>query len=301
MQSQQLQLQKQILLTLSYSLVFSKPLTEEEIVIRLMYSKEGKKAHEPDNIRLTIFNLGVQKKLKKQGEYWQLNRSEKDLVMIRKKRERLSSLKIKELQPFINFAKIIGWISGVAVTGSVSVQNAEAKDDVDLMIVTRPNRLWLVRPLLVVFSFLQGKRRSWNHEEYNSWCLNLWLEETALQVHRDKRSIYTAYEVCQAQWLLSKNDAESKFLLANQWSAKLLPHYYSDKLDTVHNEKPHSLVKKQSSVLNILNTFAYKLQRWYMQRHMTRESVSLSYAFFHPRDTKRSIFQDWKNIILQIR
>jgi hypothetical protein len=177
------------------------------------------------------------------------------------------------------------------------VQNAEAKDDVDLMIIVQTDRLWLVRPVLVLFSFLCGKRRSWNHEEYNSWCLNLWLEEHSLAVHPDKRSIYTAYEVCQAQWVLDRNQAKSKFLQANEWVRPLLPNYY---FDIVQHTTTTSRVKHNMYVngfWKVFNDQAYQLQKWYMKRHITTERVGKSFAFFHPRDTKRSIFQAWKEVI----
>jgi hypothetical protein len=293
----QLELQKQILLTLSYSQVFFKPLSAEEIALRLMYSNNFKNAYSPTEISRAIFSLSDKKLLVEHGGYWQLTTTKNDLSVLRKKREQLSNLKIKELQLFLSFVKTITWIEGVAITGSVSVKNAEAKDDVDLMIIVQAGRLWLVRPILVLFSFLCGKRRSWNHEEYNSWCLNLWLEVNSLAVHPDKRSIYTAYEVCQALWVLDRNGTNNKFLKANEWVEQYLPVYFSNLVQRKNLKLSSSHRVDSQGFWSAVNDQAYLLQRWYMKRHMTTERVGKSFAFFHPRNTKRNIFQAWKKSI----
>lgn len=293
---------RQLVLTISYSNLFSQPLTTEEVFRRLIYSKNFKKAFSFRETLSALSELQQRTVLKKVDTYWQLSTITKDLSTVRKKRELLSALKIKELEPLILFAKKISWISGVALTGSVSVGNAEAKDDVDLMIVVQPQRLWLVRPLLVLFSFLHGKRRSWNHEEYNSWCLNLWLEENSVQLPVPKRTIYTAYEVCQAEWMFTKYHADEIFLVANVWVDRLLPNYFEWKLKTAGgSHQAKSLIKRNNEITadfwDWMNEYSYRLQLWYMHRHMTRERVSRSFAFFHPRDTRKNIMQSWKKSV----
>lgn len=300
MQVSRLILQRQVLLTLSYSHVFSKPLSPQEISTRLLSrSSEIVTASDAEVVQ-ALDDLKSRKLVVKHGGYWQINHTGKDLSLIRKKRERLSDLKLKELSLFIRFATLITWIRGVAVTGSVSVQNADAKDDVDLMIVVQTGRLWLVRPLLVLFSFMCGKRRSWNKEEYNSWCLNLWLEETSLAVPRDKRSVYTAYEVCQALWVHSTHDVAQEFFKSNTWVSKYVPKYFIECREKApFQERTHTFLLFDG-FLTACDQLAYILQRIYMKRHMTTERVGLTYAFFHPRDTKGSIFESWKKIITNI-
>lgn len=290
--------QQQVLLTLAYSHIFSFPLKTDEVVSRLLMLSQSVKEQSAVLPALkTLQQLGL---IKKRGEFWLLSSASPDLIATRKKRERLSSLKLRELAPFLSFARRVPWILGVAVTGSVSVSNAEAKDDVDLMIVVQDNRLWLVRPIVVLFSFLKGKRRSWNHEEFNSWCLNLWLEEDSLSVPISNRSAYTAYEVCQALWLVDKHSTEYAFLAANAWVARYLPLYYVNKFrlaNQKHYQQSWSLLE---GFWKTSNKWAYSVQRWYMNRHMTREKVGYSFAFFHPRDTRANIFQVWKDLLRQL-
>lgn len=288
-----MQLSTSVLLTLAYSQVFSKPLTKQEISLRLI--RESNQSF--DGALAVLEHKGL---VSKNGELWQVNTGQRGLVELRKKRERLSRMKLQELSPFVTMAHWIPWVRGLAVTGSVSVNNADAKDDVDLMIIVQARRLWLVRPLLVLFSFMKGKRRSWNHEESNSWCLNLWLEEQSMSVQPDKRSIYTAYEVCQARWLFSTNNVQHRFLKANEWARKFLPNYFAAELKKASKKEKLKSPTLFDSALSWLNELAYSVQRWYMKRHMTTERVGVSFAFFHPRDTKRSIFDRLKDLILSI-
>ena len=296
-------LPRQILLTLSYSNIFSKPLTEEEIGQRLLaptsktvprlLAKGGALA--VGKALAALRQLGL---VRKTGQFWQLASISADLAKVRKRREVFSQAKLNELQPFLDFCRRIPWIAGVAVTGSVSVMNAEAKDDTDLMVVVQRERLWLVRPILVLFSFLKGKRRSWNHEEENSWCLNLWLEETELAIQPDRWGVYLAYEVVQAKWLLATGGIDQRFLKKNIWIKHYLPNFppAQYQLDTTASEG----INWATKLITQVNNGAYYLQRWYMQPHITREKVSLQAAFFHPRDTISWINSRWQKLLKKL-
>lgn len=284
-------LKNQVVFTIAYSNVFKQPLTTAEVYKRLM-SFFGSEPITTVELERTLAQLVKDNNLSKKSGYWQLASLSEDLAVIRARRENLSEKKIAELAPFLSFIQCLPWVIGVAITGSVALLNAEEKDDVDLMIVTSNHRLWLVRPLLVLFSFLQGKRRSWNHEEENSWCLNLWLEEQSLAVPLQRHNFYTAYEVVQALWVVDKHQVARQFLHKNNWVLQYLPEYYAQQLAVVgRTSSSQSRVFGLTQLLSGVNELAYQLQRLYMKRHMTREKVSRSAAFFHPRDTKKQIIQ----------
>jgi hypothetical protein len=215
-------------------------------------------------------------------------------VTTREKRFPTSSQKRAELLPLLAVCRWLPWVSGVAITGSLAMNNADEHADADVMIITENNRLWLVRPLMVLFSFLYGKRRSWNKEEENSWCLNLWLERKSLSVPLAQRSVYTAHEVIQADWQLSKAGTAREFYLANRWVANYLYHYH---FTSVKEQPTFITIPVLTQLLDVANYAAFQLQKWYMKTHMTQERVHLSSAFFHPRDTRSLIVKNWKKMI----
>lgn len=211
-------------------------------------------------------------------------------------RQEISDQKIAQLWPVVLVARFLPWIAGLAITGSAAVGNAAKNDDVDVMIVTENNRLWLVRPIIVVLSFLFGRRRSWNKEEPNSWCFNLWLERQAVQMPLESRSAYTAYEICQTKWLVSKDRVRQEFFGTNRWVRVLLPNYFSRAINASAKHESQSILSGLpliQELLNILNVVAFQLQYLYMRRHITRERVGYTSAFFHPRDTGEIIHARW--------
>lgn len=274
-----------LLLTLAYSAQFSYPLKLTEWFIRCV----GRTSREEFSQQTEFLVKGGF--VNYVGDKVFIPGKEKDIAL-REEREQSSQTKRFELQPLLHLLTLIPWIEGVAITGSAAVNNAGEQDDIDLLIVTAQNRLWLVRPLVIFFAFLKGKRRSWASEEKNSWCFNLWLERSTLQQPARTHSLYVAYEVCQADWLIDKNNTRWAFLNANKWVRTYLPQYYSYRL-----RQPAQLEQAAEQlawpivdeVITICNLFSYWAQRIYMARHMTRERVALHMAFFHPRDTQRVI------------
>lgn len=199
--------------------------------------------------------------------------------------------KIEEARWLLWLCRVLPWVKGVALTGSLAALDPKSKDDdLDLMVVCAEKRLWLVRPVLVLFSRLCGRRRSWNREEPNAWCFNMWVEEIALGVDSKARNYYLANEVCQARWLVSKDGVGERFLVENRWAAAWLPRLYAvAKLQA-------SLVSRWGSNLvapppiswlfTTLNYASYRLQLQYMRPHRTTETISYARALFHTNTPK---------------
>jgi hypothetical protein len=102
----------------------------------------------------------------------------------------------------------------IAVTGSLAVDNAEAGDDVDYLIVTAPGRLWLTRTLVMAvvrFAALRGV----------TLCPNYIISETALGL--PERDVYTARELVQMAPVAGL-DTYDRMLAANDWYAAFLPN-----------------------------------------------------------------------------
>lgn len=285
---------RQIVLTLAYSQQFSYPLTAKEIWLRLLAPTDDFLPVTPGVFSVSLTNLLNAKKVAASNEVLFLPGQEPS-VAIRKNRFETSSQKRAELRPLLAVCRWLPWVCGVAITGSLAMNNADEHADADVMIITENNRLWLVRPLMVLFSFLYGKRRSWNREEENSWCLNLWLERKSLSVPLTQRSVYTAHEVIQADWQLSKAGTAREFYLANRWVANYLYHYH---FTSVQEQSTFAAIPVLTQLLDMVNYAAFQLQKWYMKPHMTQERVSQSSAFFHPRDTRSLIVKNWKKILL---
>lgn len=288
-------LEKAIILTVSYSNIFEFPLTEDEISRRLI----SKNRVSLEDVRNELSKL-VRKDLidNKDGCFFIKN----TLIADRKERNNFSKNKKREAQNFYNKAKLLPFIKAIAITGSLSVNNAKENDDVDWLIICQNHTLWIVRPLVILLALLYGKRRERDgHHRDNSWCFNMFLTEDTLDVAQQKRSIFSAFEVCQAEFVVDKDSVAEKFLIVNRWANNYLANFYTIRLKESHGYvSNHKMNKQVNFVIKLLNKGLFFIQYHYMKAKITREVVSIDRALFHPRDTKRVVVQKWKKVLKNV-
>lgn len=295
-------LRTRLFLTLAYSSTFGFPLTASEWARRL-YQRSNESIEWPTTNRLRdeIVALVDGGWVAMLGRYFVAKSDETRSLEanVRGQRRQAARRKLQEITPVIRLCERLPWVAGLAVTGSVAVDNAEQNCDVDFMVVCAKNRLWMVRPILILFSQWYGKRRTWRGEEQNSWCFNLWLEQYSMRVPSDNQSLYTAYEVCQARWVVDKNNTRELFFFANRWANHIVPRMFLyAKNDSITPQPTRGFAfPVVANLFDLANCCLFTLQKWYMRAHMTREHVSLASAAFHPRDTKGMIFERITNSI----
>ena len=270
-------------LVLAYSAVFGFPLSTEEVRRRYwLLGEEIFPTHK--DIETSLTTLAKIGWIKKKGEWWHLF-TQPEAPRNRAEWLRYSEQKLIEAQPVLSFLSKLPWVLAVAITGSVAVNSAKKDDDVDFMIITEPNRLWITRLLTLIFAMKHDKRRSFAKEEPNSWCFNLWLTSRSLRLSLGRHSFFSAYEFCQAEWVINKKHTVQKFFSGNVWVKKLLPTFFKLKLAAVAsspdaNSKINILYKPS---LFVVNLFCYLLQIVYMSPHRTIEVVDFDQAWFHPK------------------
>ncbi|MDH5533614.1 MAG: hypothetical protein OEX81_04265 [Candidatus Pacebacteria bacterium] len=286
-------LEKAIILSISYSNVFSTPLNSREVWLRLITQQEV----QFEKVKQSLARLVKNNYLVKSGEYYCVGK--KDLLDLKFKRTKYSQSKLVEAKRLINIAKLIPFVKAIVITGSLSVSNAKKNDDVDWLVITSKNSLWLTRPLIILIASFFGKRRerNGNHRD-NSWCFNMFMTEESLAISNKKRSIYTAYEVCQAMFVYDSNGVEKQFLENNSWAKKYLKNFFDSRLIKVKGKRADYKINYLDNFITyLLNDLLFYIQYFYMKNRITREVVKKEVAFFHPRNTHGKIFNKWKQIL----
>jgi len=272
-----------IVKTLAYADIFDYPLTTPEIHRWLI----GKNIASFPKLTKTPY-------WQKTGPHFHLPHRNK-IVKLRRQRYHFSQLKLKQAQTISNYLKLIPSIKLIAITGALAMNNSKEQDDIDFIIITSKNRLWLTRLLAVIFlELFRLRRRPKSTSSQNKICLNLFLDESSLTLPSAQRNLYTAHEICQLKPLFNKNHTYQKLLLANSWAKQYLPNA------TQELKQGPTLKEKGNSLLDKLETLAYKLQLAYMRRRRTRELINPHSAFFHPRPTSKIILKQYHQKLKQL-
>ncbi|HNQ16509.1 MAG TPA: hypothetical protein PKJ26_00315 [Candidatus Woesebacteria bacterium] len=300
-------LRARVWLVLAYSAVFEFPLSAEEVFRRLWrFAGESLPTLAQINTSLQeLFSLGV---IARKGDWWYLL-GQPQASANRQQWTKNSQIKLQQATPIISFLTKLPWVVGVAITGSVAVNSAKPNDDIDFMVVTEPNRLWLTRLLTLIVAMKHGKRRSFAKEEPNSWCFNLWLSTNSLAVPPERRSLYTAYEVCQVRWVFNRDKVIEGFLTQNSWVREIIPNFYCWCEQRAREQKrspfsfelgPNIIIVVFGSILTMVDWCLSVFQRFYMKHHQTNEVVDYHKAYFHPRDSRAMILDKLKSLTANI-
>lgn len=286
-------LQRRILKTLTYSDIFDYPLTAHEVTDYLISNTEVG----VDAIRKILKISTDNERIYTDGEFYFL-REREGIVKTRKERKVWAKEKLEIAQKTVGKLKTIPSIKMIGVTGALAMDNCKEEDDVDLLIVTSANSLWLTRFLIILFCPVLGikRRKRGEKETKDKICFNLFLEENHLKIEFE--NLFLAHEICQVKPIYDKDGIYEKFVRENRWVSSFLPNVFDSAKCKVQSAKSQFKVQSLfSPVFKILNKVAYKLQFWYMKPKMTVEKVSLHKAFFHPNDLSDKIQKEFERRI----
>lgn len=287
-------LQRSILKTLVYADVFDYPLTFDQIWRFLISNKKVEK--EKLREKMKSFSKWVSFE---NGFYCLKKRT----LIIQKKRNKYfyNEKKIKIARKISSYIKFFPTILLIGISGGLAMRNAKNNDDIDFFIITKKNTIWITRFILIIFLGILGVRRKRaDIKVSNKVCLNMFMDETALKLPKNKQNLYTAHEVLQMQPIFEKKDIYNFFLAANIWTKKFLPNGINDTIVLRKNKKNNE--KKLADILFLFfEILAKRVQLWYMKKNRTTEIVSDKFLAFHPFDYKNKILTLYKERLNQYR
>ena len=276
-----------ILKTLVYSDIFDYPLTAREVAKYLISDTEVTINTVQKNLKI----FADSKLIYTDGGFYFLKGREK-IAELRKKRAEWSRKKLEIAKETAEKLKIIPMIKMIGVTGALSMENCQEEDDIDLLIITDVNCLWLTRLLIILLSPLLGikRRKPADISVRDKICFNLFLEENHLEIKPE--NLFLAHEVCQVKPIFDRDNIYGKFLNENKWTLKFLPNFV--KIPSFKSRVSSS----QKGLLSFFNILAFRLQYQYMKPKMTAERVNLHQAFFHPKDLSNKIQKEFESGLL---
>jgi predicted nucleotidyltransferase len=198
-----------ILATLAYFDMFNYPLTQAEVYLFL-----GNKIKFElfNDALICLFNEGI---IHRFDKFYTL--STDDLIASRRIEGNKKAAKlIKVAEKVGNLLIKFPYVRGIAISGSLSKNFADAGSDIDLFIITEKNRLWIARTLMHCF-----KKLTFLVNKEHLFCMNYYIDMQQLEI--PEKNIYTAIEVCTLIPL--QGDITFKeFYAANTWTSEFLPN-----------------------------------------------------------------------------
>ena len=255
-----------------YHDIFDYPLNAREI-IRWRVGKRG----------LYLFKK-TKEVLNKDGLY--CLKGKEGLLYKRALRERISNRKTEIAKKNASLLAKFPTIKGVFITGALAMNNAKEESDIDLMVLTKKNRLWLTRLLLYfVLRIVNYEVRKPNDKnQRDKLCLNIWLDESALSWSKKDRNIYSAHEIAQVNPIVDKENIYQRFLQKNRWILDYWPN-------SVRIEDTKYKIKGNVNTNNLLERIPFWIQYKYMAKRITKEKIGLHKAIFHPTN--------WGKVVLK--
>jgi len=267
--------------TLAYSSVFNYPVSIYQLYTFLITRKN----YEYDFFHKSLRRLVKSKKIKaKNGKYY--------LPGMRpvswKLRSKYSKDLMKETVLGVNLLKNIPWIKMITVTGAVAARNAAKDDDIDIMIVTEKNRVWLTRfftyfILKIIGKYGHGKR------DKRKFCCNLFVDESAMKWGKAKQNIYIAREFLSMHPLYDRDNTYLKCLDENSWALK---HFYNYKIEFPKKHVGRFLNK--SKIVDGIENLVRKAQLNYMKSKKTTEITTKHLIHFNKNDHTSGILSEYK-------
>lgn len=208
-------------------------------------------------------------------------------------RERISKRKLEIAKKACKILRRIPNIKMVGITGALAMGNADEETDIDLAVITGKGTLWMTRllTLSILAIFRVPTRRHADKNQKDKLCLNLWLDERDMAWPKGSRNIYTAHEISQIMPLVSKERAYEKFLWENKWVRNYWPNAVKIRNPKSKIQNDNFVLRTSYVALRLFEPLAFWLQYQYMRKKITKETVTLTRALFHP--------VDWGSVVLE--
>lgn len=205
------EINKDILAALAYFDMFSYPLTRSELFLFMQ------QRHRKQDFEVSLNYMVTSHAVYNFDNFYTLK--DDRLLITRRLNGNAKAAELIKLAHKVSAALIrFPYVRGLAISGSLSKNYADADSDIDLFIITAKNRLWIARTLMHAF-----KKLTFLFNKQHYFCMNYYVDEQQLQIN--EKNIYTAIEVATLMPLHGDTVFE-RFYYENNWIQHYLPNNY---------------------------------------------------------------------------
>ncbi|MBJ7427993.1 MAG: nucleotidyltransferase domain-containing protein [Bacteroidia bacterium] len=198
-----------IIKTLLYFDIFNYPITMDEIINFMPMAKGDEQIFKNNLNELVLENYIFQ-----MGDFYCLKNG-KELVEKRLVGNNHAQLNLQKAYKNSELIGAFPYVVGVCISGSLSKGYMDESGDIDYFIITKPERLWIARTLLILYKkiFLFNSRKH--------FCVNYFIDTNNLEI--PDKNIFTATEVLT---LIPTYNHQlfHQFVKNNTWAYDYLPN-----------------------------------------------------------------------------
>lgn len=193
------------------------------------------------------------------GLYFPAGRS--DLVRTRSRREAVSRELLDRDRRILAFVANMPFVRMVALSGSLAHLNAEGFADLDLFVITAPNRVWSVTVATVVLAKLLGWRKR--------LCMNYVISERALAI--EPKDLFSANQIIHLRPLMG-HDVFERFVTSNDFVRQIYPNF--ELPEALRTRDPRRKTFFERALSLGFAQAAEGVARWAYGWHLRRRAVS---------------------------
>jgi predicted nucleotidyltransferase len=185
----------------------------------------------------------------------------------------------------------IPWVNLLAVTGSVAAYNTKSDSDIDVLIISSKNRLWITRFFVTLILKITKKFPIIDGEK-GKVCTNLFIDEKNLSWDLDKRNVFVAQDIVLMQPIVDKGNTYLKFLNNNKWISNYFAQFHVCTPGVNPTRNSFS-----SPVMDFIEKIFIKAQIFHMRKKQTTEITTQYLIHFNKNDNSQRILTSYKKVL----
>lgn len=239
-------------------------------------------------------------------------KNKKQHVELRLLRYSITEQKLKKLKPFLRLIATLPYVKTIMLSDSIGIYNAKESSDIDISIITSPQKIWSTRFWAAMPAQILGLRPKilQTGEVYKKDKICLCFYTTTDHLNLEKERI-TQPDIDFIYWISSMfpiynvENAYESFFQANSWIQKYLPNMQPYQSSTTRMVKKYpKFISSTIQALSFENALR-KIQKIIMNdalreladQHDTRVIISDSLLKLHTHDKRLQTQKQWQNKI----
>lgn len=212
-------IEKSILQTLAFYDIFNRPLMLEELW-RFLYKNPASKLQ----VLMGVKKLLEKRLIFKKNNYYFLAANKKiikDYLRLRPHNRRLWQ-KVFWVMKILKFAP---FVKNISIINSLSFAVANEESDIDIMVISKKNRLWTARAFVILLLEIIGQNKNRWHRA-GKFCLGFAYDETRLNLRTvlPKKYLYSAFWLGNFTPVLDRKMYQ-RLIAENPWIYEELPNW----------------------------------------------------------------------------